>query len=638
VITPPSLPLFISSPLLAAALWVVFAALGFRALRWMKISLAPFSSWERGALCCAIGAGLLQYEPYLLGAFGALNPRNVLIGVGLTALLLVFDIRRISRSAARRVSSLKLKALSLPHQLWLLLFAAVMLVLLPGALTLGGFGSDDDGYHLTAPLRWLTDGTLSYLPTYTNTNASAGFEMLYAIGLATGNAGIKIIHFAAGVFSLWTLWLCARRMSGGQAGALAISLLMVANPLCNVPFLFGMAFVDFGPCWMIFASVLVWLVWRAQPQDTANRLLILMALLAGFAASFKSTALTVALAWTPILIWEARQRNLSWIRIAILSMALGFIALLPVGPWLFRSWRLTGNPVFPMLSSLIPTRDWNQQMAAVFGVYVHYYSWAVETPLSLNARRLIVVITGAVTLLGSVGIVARSKDPVARSLIGFAGIMAVATLAVLGMYFRYWLPAEMCVALVLSVALVRRFSAASAIRWAPCVLLLAALVLTVRSEVRAPVIQLGGKFRVASNLSTPDQEYAAYPPWSMWHYIDAHIPADAHVLVGAFYTSFGASNYGCFWLKVRCFTTDSYIQTYIDLNDWQSFLHSIDQAGIHYLLVSDKRYSPNRIGFSFTAGDNEYPFSRRLADEFGTKLAQFGPLQFYSLGSLSAAP
>jgi hypothetical protein len=627
------MPLLISSPLLAALLWAMCSALGYRALRVLKVSLLAFSVWERGAVCVAVGAGLFQYEPYLLGVFGKLSPQNVLLGFALPFCLLIPDLLRLLRAASRALQGLRNRPIARAHQVWLLLLALLVGSLLLRALTLSAFGSDDDGYHLSAPRRWLTDGFLGYLPSYTNTNASLGFEMFYVLGLASGNWGLKIIHFSAGFFSLLTLWLCARRLGSGNAGAIAVSLLLIATPVCNLPVLFGLAYVDFGACWMTLTSALVWLVWRQQPTMSAGRLLVLMALVTGFAGSFKSTALTVTFAWAPVLIWEARRRGAGWNRILAGAIGLGVVALLPVSPWMLRSWYLTGNPVFPMLSSLIPTRDWPPEMASVFSKFFHYYSWAPATYLSESVRKSILAVTAGLLVLSAGVMVVRVKDAALRGLIIFSAIVVLMTLTA-GMIFRYWLAAEMCIVLVLAVLFVRHFRTAHWVLWLPSVFLAAALVV----DRNHPGNSLVTDFRVATGLSTFDHEYASDPAWNMWRYINQNTTSDSRMLVASFYTTFGASNYGCFWLDVHCFTTDSYIQSFIRLSDWQSFARSLNQAGIHYVLISEKQFVPDRIGFSFTAGRNEYSFCRRLADQYGQKLAQFGYLQFYKVESVPETP
>jgi hypothetical protein len=286
-----------------------------------------------------------------------------------------------------------------------------------------------------------------------------------------------------------------------------------------------------------------------------------------------------------------------------------------------------------MLSSLIPTRDWNPEMAAIFSRYLHYYSWANATYLSEDVRRTLIEITAGLVLVSGGVTIVRVKDPAIRGLVGFSVISVLVTLATTGMYFRYMLSAEMCVALVLATLLVRHFRTVAATLWLPSILLLVALL----AEFHRPGTPLATELRVATNMTTIDQEYASDPNWNMWRYINEHTTSDARVLVGAFYTTFGASNYGCFWLDVRCFTTDSYIQSFVRLSDWQSFARSLNRSGIRYLLIADQQFTPGRIGFSFVAEANEYPFCRQLADRYGKKLAQFGSLQFYSFGPVPEA-
>jgi hypothetical protein len=410
-------------------------------------------------------------------------------------------------------------------------------------------------------------------------------------------------------------------------------LLLVASPICNVPALLGLGHVDFGASLLTLSSVLVWLVWRERGD---GRLLIVMALCAGFAASFKSTALSVAVAWSPVLIWEARQRGISWQTILTRGAGLGLLAFLPTFPWIFRTWSLTGNPIYPMLSGLIPTRDWNPELARVFGRFFHYYSWGVVAGPHLSELRRKEIIDGAALLVLAVGAGATYllRDRGLRLLAAFAtGFLLILVLTV-GMYFRYWLPGQLCVVLVLICWASQRWPENRLSRWLPCAVLAAALVVElVRPSGRtAREVEL----RVATGLKTLDEAYESQGAWQMWHFINANTPRDAHILVGAFNSSFGAGNYVCFWLDRTCYATDSQIQGYMDLRDWQSFRNGLSKANIGYLLISERQAFGNRYGFNFTAGNNEYPFCRRLADEYGQQVAQFGVMQLYRIGPEAA--
>jgi hypothetical protein len=77
--------------------------------------------------------------------------------------------------------------------------------------------------------------------------------------------------------------------------------------------------------------------------------------------------------------------------------------------------------------------------------------------------------------------------------------------------------------------------------------------------------------------------------------------------------------------------TDSHLQGFIRLDSWPAFLESIKDARITYVVISDMLFAAGRHGFTFTAGTNEYPFCRRLVDDYGTLLNQNEHLQVYRL-------
>jgi hypothetical protein len=356
-----------------------------------------------------------------------------------------------------------------------------------------------------------------------------------------------------------------------------------------------------------------------------------MALCAGFAASFKSTALAVAVAWAPVLVWEARRRRLPWSTIFVGGAGLGLLAFLPIVPWLFRTWRLTGNPLYPMLSGLIPTRDWNPELAQVFGRFFRYYCWGVVAGSDLSESQRKAIVDGTALLVFGVGVWAtfRLRDIVLRQLAGFATGFLVIVVLVAGMLSRYWLPGELCAVAVLCCWAGRRWPEARISRWLPIApAALALFVELARPSGRTP---RAVALKVTTGIQTHESAFASEPIWQMWRFINTTTPRDAQILVGAFYTAFGAGNYMCFWVDRNCFTTDTEIQGYMDLRTWQSFMSGINKAKIDYLLVADHESMPNRYGFAFPAGKNEYRFCRRLAEEYGERIAQFGVLQLYRI-------
>jgi hypothetical protein len=626
-------PPLLSAPPLVALLWCVAHALGRRTLTALRVPLHELTPSEKGFFSLTVGCGLLQYLPVALAAVGQLNPRSVLLGFAVLGALLTQDLLNTIRSLVRHLRVLTRQRPSPETIVWASLFVVLMGRLLVHAVVPDPF-DDGDGYHMAAPKRWLQEGTLSYLPSYTTTNGSMGFEMLYSLAIATGSfSTIKLIHYTAGLFMFFGLSLSARRLGSASAGALTASLLMIYSPVLNLPFLFGVAYVDFGACWMAAGTVLAFLLWQ---ESRRPQWLTCLALCAGFAASFKSTSLFIVVAWLPVLAWDARRHMESWVTVLRRVISVGIVAFLPVVPWLFRSWRATGNPVFPMFWTLIPTRDWNAEIASVFGRFIHYYSWGVASGANLGEpQRKAIVLGVALAVIAVVGVaLVRTRRIEYRYLRAFAGAFVLISIGLGGMVFRYWLPGVVSATLVFTCWLTERPSMARWGKWLAPAFMAVALAVT---SIHPPTNVFMRDLRIASGVHTLEEEYEGEPMWSMWRHINANTPKDAHILIASFYTSFGASSFGCFWVDRTCFASDSHLQIFIRLDDWDAFLQSLQKAGIEYVVISDRQFTPGRHGYSFTAGRNEYPFCRRLVDEYGEKLAQFGHMQLYRVRTSIAA-
>jgi hypothetical protein len=623
------IPPIARDPAFAAMLIWLAAALGYRVTRALRAPLAHFTAGERGLLYAALGVGCLQWLPMGLSAVGHMSPGPIRWAMALLAALLAPDLVRVARGLAGASSRLLKARVSPEVALWVTLLVAFMGLLLVRALVIDVMG-DDDGYHLTAPRRWLEAGGLVYLPTYTQTNSPMGFDMLYVIALAVwGPVGAKMLHFAAGLFCLLGVFLLGRRLVNGRVGALAVSLLLIPNRWCNVPTLFCVAFTDLAVCWMALASLLAWMAWD---QHRERALLWCAALCAGFAASFKFTAVCVPFALLLVILLEARRTREGPRPAAGASLGALVLSIGPLLPWLLRNWIVVENPLYPMLSSVIPTRDWSAEQARVFRLFFRYYNWAKAPSVHLpEAWRKEALVAAAACLLafGAIGVL-RSRRPASRGVVAFATTLALASVSVTGLYFRFWLPALACGCVLLAGLALRGWSTR---RWAlgPALLALA-LAFAIRVHGDRP--RFARDLGVALGRRSLQDRYRGDPLWDTWTYLNSHTPTDARVLVAAFYTTFGASSAGTFFVDRPCYATDSHLQTFIRFDEWPAFLESVARAGISDVVISDTEFVAGRVGFSFPAAANEYPFCRRLVDLFGTKLSQSGHLQVYRLRPL----
>jgi hypothetical protein len=633
-----ALPPIVSGPLFAVLFWWIALALGSRLLRLARVSLPELTLAERGLVTLAIGAGSVQYLPFALSQAGHLTPAWVRGALGLLVLLLAFDLVRVARAVVGAVAGLRLRRLNRDQLLWGGLLLVMLVMFLVQAVTFGEFG-DDDGIHLAGPKRWLQAGALIYLPTYTHTTATLGFDMLYLVALATWNAvGAKALHYSAGLFMLFGVVLCGRRISGNLAGVIAVSLLMIACPFWDVPVLMRSAMIDMAACWMTVTAMLLWLAWR---EKQPRALLVCMALCAGMAASFKLTSLQVAMALSPLLVLEARSLGREWKAILAMLVLFGLVALAPTLPWLYRHWRLTGNPLYPMFSSFFPTRDWPAEHAAVFSRYLKYNSWGINAgpKLGLAARQGLVAVTAIAVALAGTLAWRKVSDTILRRLIIFATVFTVVSVALTGLIFRYWLPALACASLVPGVLYARRWSWASWHLRPACVLLLVALAIQMRTGFFHHKAGLAADLRMATGRSNLEREYPDSDMVHTWAFLNSQTPPRTHVLLAAFYQTVGSSSYAGFWVDDRmCYTTDPHLQATVRLDTWPAFLRSIDDLQIEYVVISDKLSCAGRQGFSFLAVENEYPFCSRLVQEYGERIFKWGHMEVHRLRRSWASP
>lgn len=614
----------------ACLFWLFALSLGRRLVLIFRLRSAEFTELEANLVAMVIGTGCLQLVPYVLASAHALTPSAVRLTCLLLFLMLLPDVARVLVAFVQGFKVESKAKMSIDLKIWCALLAVILGIFLVHALAFGNFG-DDDGYHLSAPARWLHQQTLSYLPTYTNTNASMGFEMLYAIALSFGEpVGAKLLHYSAGLWTLLSIVVCARRLGDETAGILSVSALLIATPIVNLAFIFPVAYVDFPSCWAALTSVIAWLAWRKNPSQ---QLLFIVALCAGIAVSFKLTAAPLVVAWIFAIALELRIRGVSWLETAKRLFIFGVVATAPTCLWMLRNLLVTGNPVYPLLAGFIETRDWSVEQAQILSRYMRYYSWGVASgaQLSEEARKGLLLLT-ALLVTGIAGLLSwLTRDTALRILLAFTTIYTVLCVVLTGLVFRYWLFGIICFILVAGIALRQLVQQLARRRAIAIALITIALLVQINIERRNPQ-RFIDDLSVATGVRTPEQVHAKDPIWQLWGKVREVTPANAKILVASFYTTFGSSSFGCFPIDRECFTTDSHLQRFIRLDTWQAFLNSVTAAGIQYVLISDQQFSKDRHGFVFAEGSNEYPFSARLAAEYGDLVARSGHLSLYRLG------
>lgn len=423
------------APLFVAMLLVLATLIGRRIVR----RLATTTNATRAELLVisvAIGLGILQFVPFLLGAVHLLSTTSVRIAMAVLVLAALRDVPVALRFArdwwsGRRAWNRR--------WLWALPLAIPLVFSVLDALA-PSVDPDGIGYHLTAPKRWLEIGSLDFLPTLTYTSGVMGTEMLYALNLAVvGDVGAKLLHVAAVGIAAAGVYLLGVRIADARVGYLS-SALFLLGPL-GIYEEIGTSYADGTATLAVVAATMCWVLWLQAGERSWLRA---AALLAGIAVSFKLTAvlLPVTLAVATILIVRSRSLSRSLTMTRREGGLLAALVVAPMLPWLIRSAVVVGNPVFPVLARWIPSRDFPADLATKFESYNRYQLWGNGwgDSLDLGARKLIIAgLALAVVVVGAV-LVRLRRDPMQRILIGvLAGTVVVQVLAA-GLYIRYWIP------------------------------------------------------------------------------------------------------------------------------------------------------------------------------------------------------
>jgi hypothetical protein len=212
----------------------------------------------------------------------------------------------------------------------------------------------------------------------------------------------------------------------------------------------------------------------------------------------------------------------------------------------------------------------------------------------------------------------------------------MAALAVIGLYFRFWLPGIMSMCLVLGCLATDARLARRWVGWSASVLLIGGLVVLLRTDLGRIDLVLDD-LPVALGRRSLDERYRNDPLWNAWDYLNTNTSTDSRILAAAFYTTFGVSSGGLFWVDRASYVTDSHTEGFFHFDDWSSFLESVREARINYVVIYDEQYEANRLGFTFEALKNEYPFCRRLVEEHGELVYKSDHLGIYRLRDLSTA-
>jgi hypothetical protein len=499
-------------------------ALGRRVLRWLG-AVDGASTLERGVIALALGMGALQYVPLALGASSQLSPLSLRLAVGAVACACALDLWAVAGSLSAAWADTK-RMFGVDG--WPILVALAPALLVAGlCAATPTIDADGVAYHLTIPKRWLDAGSFVYMPTYPNSNTPLGGEMLFMIGLVFGgDISAKLTHLILGLTGALALQLAGTRLHSRALGA-AAAVLSLVGPAGLIPLL-GTAYVEGSTAFGMIASALAWLIWR---DTRSSSWLWTAALLAGVAVSFKLTAGLFPVALAALTLLQLRQpleRPFGQRALQVLRLLPAVV--LPVAPWLLRSFLVTGNPVYPLFAAHIPSLEQSPALAARYDQFNRYFNWAsrMGPEWDLDTRKLI--LAGAALLFVAMGTVAYrlARTQLGRGTVVVVTATALVQLAAAGLYTRYWQP----IAAVLLLPLLLVVPAAwwtKLSRWPAAAVVLLCAAYHARAAADGELVAM---LRVLAGLDEPraylQQRMPIYPVFEAGN---RALPPDARIML-----------------------------------------------------------------------------------------------------------
>jgi hypothetical protein len=286
---------------------------------------------------------------------------------------------------------------------------------------------DSQIYQLLAPVQFLQAGSLVHIPWNVLTNAPMALQLTFGmswIGDPSGGA-FKLLMTC---FGCLVLFAAARIGSEfGARGALLSCLFVACYPEFWMNQAFGVvdlataAFLLFGLFW-----------WRDALREHDWRGAVQAGIAFGMVmASRYQGVVFVGLAILFVLIDES-ARNVKAVRRKIASAAIVVaVASAVVAPWLIRNYQNLGNPVYPLLHSILGGAEWSAPQAARFQIEVMGPALGdlqtVQKVLAPVGALLMVPsngLFGFVMLLGSlIAVSTESRGLRVYALVGIAGMV-----------------------------------------------------------------------------------------------------------------------------------------------------------------------------------------------------------------------
>lgn len=352
--------------LYAAYIFISAYSLGRLLLRGMKLQRS-FDIASHTALAGSLGLAVVSLVTLDLGYFGILSRTlfGILLFVPIAVEIYLWFKERKAKQSQESVERSKS---------FRILLAGCIIFLIPmllGAM-LPSTDFDVKEYHLEGPKEYFLAGRVHFLPHNVYTSFPFLTEMLTLCGMVLTNdwftgalVGKTILMMFAPLTALG-VFAVGKRVANSTAGLLGALVYLSTPWVYRISII---AYTEGAMCCYVIVTLLALLSWLDAAKDSDSSasqrrsLTLLLGLLSGCAIATKypglvMVAIPVALTLlvTVILCKFPLRESMIMAGIYILG---GLVAF---GPWVIKNSLETGNPVYPLMYSVLGGEDWDEEL------------------------------------------------------------------------------------------------------------------------------------------------------------------------------------------------------------------------------------------------------------------------------------
>ena len=341
-------------------LLLIFASFGKKMLSLFRIRFQ--SSLDTFVFSIGLGMGTASYITLAIGLTGLIY-RSTFLALTIAMLILCRkEIIDFCRDLLQMFKVITKRTWRKREIVYIAILGLFILLNLIGSIA-PPTSADAVKYHLANVKAYMRQRQITYLPYTMFSEVPATFEMLYLFGMVLYNDKVSVLfHYAMGIMLIIAIIAFCREFHHEVPIALSV-LVFYSTPM--IAWQSTSAFIDLGFAFFSFLSLLSLAKWM---REGANMWLVLSAFFTGFAIGCKTFGIFILTALCIVIIYLAIIQKTKLVAVLKQLFLLIGITTAIASPWFLKSFFNTGNPVWPMLSGIFYTRNWNPQAGHV----IHY--------------------------------------------------------------------------------------------------------------------------------------------------------------------------------------------------------------------------------------------------------------------------